>query len=320
VIEKIKAVAINTINIEAKAIQILTESINDDFVRAIETIFQSKGRLIVTGIGKSAIVGQKIVATLNSTGTPSIFMHAADAIHGDLGIVQPNDVVLCLSKSGETAEIKVLIPLIKNLGNPIIAIASNEKSYLAQQSNFLLHTPIEQEADPNNLAPTTSTTAQMVMGDAVATALLALKGFTPKDFAKFHPGGTLGKQMYLRVSDLYPHNALPKVNLETPLRQIILEMTSKRLGMTAVLDADNQLVGIITDGDLRRMLTQKAEVAHLLAKDIMTEKPKTIDADELAVNALELMRGKSITQLAVLKNSEYVGVIHLHDLIREGLV
>lgn len=317
---KIKTVAINTIEIEAKAIAILTESINDDFVNAIETIFQSKGRLIVTGIGKSAIVGQKIVATLNSTGTPSIFMHAADAIHGDLGIVQPNDVVLCLSKSGETAEIKVLIPFIKNLGNPIIAIAGNEKSYLAQQANFLLHTPIEQEADPNNLAPTTSTTAQMVMGDAVATALLALKGFSPQDFAKFHPGGTLGKQMYLRVSDLYPHNALPKVNLETPLRQIILEMTSKRLGMTAVLGTDNQLVGIITDGDLRRMLTQKAEVAHLLAKDIMTENPKTIDADELAVNALELMRKKSITQLAVLKNNEYVGVIHLHDLIREGLV
>jgi arabinose-5-phosphate isomerase len=320
VIEIIKEVAINTIKIEAKAIAILTESINDDFVKAIETIFQSKGRLIVTGIGKSAIVGQKIVATLNSTGTPSIFMHAADAIHGDLGIVQPDDVVLCISKSGETAEIKVLIPFIKNLGNPIIAIASNEKSYLAQQANFLLHTPIEQEADPNNLAPTTSTTAQMVMGDAVATSLLALKGFTPKDFAKFHPGGTLGKQMYLRVSDLYPHNALPKVFLETPLRQIILEMTGRRLGMTAVLNHDNQLVGIITDGDLRRMLTQKGEVAHLLAKDILTKNPKTINADELAVNALELMREKSITQLAVLKNGEYVGVIHLHDLIREGLV
>lgn len=319
-IETIKQTAINTINIEAKAIQILTQSINDDFVKAVETIFNSKGRLIVTGIGKSAIVGQKIVATLNSTGTPSIFMHAADAIHGDLGIIQPNDIVLCLSKSGETAEIKVLIPFIKNLGNPIIAIASNEKSYLAQQSNFLLHTPIEQEADPNNLAPTTSTTAQMVMGDAVATSLLALKGFTPTDFAKFHPGGMLGKQMYLRVSDLYPNNALPKVNLETPLRQIILEMTSKRLGMTAVVNAENQLIGIITDGDLRRMLTQKGDVAHLLAKDIMTENPEMIDANELAVNALELMRRKSITQLTVLKNSEYVGVIHLHDLIREGLV
>jgi arabinose-5-phosphate isomerase len=320
VIETIKQTAINTINIEAKAIQILTQSINDDFVKAVETIFNSKGRLIVTGIGKSAIVGQKIVATLNSTGTPSIFMHAADAIHGDLGIIQPNDIVLCLSKSGETAEIKVLIPFIKNLGNPIIAIASNKKSYLAQQSNFLLHTPIEQEADPNNLAPTTSTTAQMVMGDAVATSLLALKGFTPTDFAKFHPGGMLGKQMYLRVSDLYPNNALPKVNLETPLRQIILEMTSKRLGMTAVVNAENQLIGIITDGDLRRMLTQKGDVAHLLAKDIMTENPEMIDASELAVNALELMRRKSITQLTVLKNSEYVGVIHLHDLIREGLV
>lgn len=319
-IEKIKEVAINTINIEAKAIQILTESINDDFVKAVETIFLSQGRLIVTGIGKSAIVGQKIVATLNSTGTPSIFMHAADAIHGDLGIVQPNDVVLCISKSGETAEVKVLIPFIKNLGNTIIGIVSNEKSYLAQQVNFLLHTPIEQEADPNNLAPTTSTTAQMVMGDAVATSLLALKGFTPKDFAKFHPGGTLGKQMYLRVSDLYPNNELPKVYLKTPLRQIILEMTTKRLGMTSVLNTDNQLVGIITDGDLRRMLTQKKEVAHLLAEDIMTKHPKTIDSNELAVNALTLLRERSITQLAVLKDNEYVGVIHLHDLIREGLV
>lgn len=312
--------ALNTINIEAKAIQILTQSINDDFVNAIETIFKSKGRLIVTGIGKSAIVGQKIVATLNSTGTPSIFMHAADAIHGDLGIVQPDDVVLCISKSGETAEVKVLIPFIKNLGNTIVAIVSNEKSYLAQQSDFFLHTPIEQEADPNNLAPTTSTTAQMVMGDAIATTLLSLKGFTPKDFAKFHPGGTLGKQMYLRVSDLYPNNELPKVNADAPLRQIILEMTTKRLGMAAVLNADNQLIGIITDGDLRRMLTQKEAVSHLLAEHIMTANPKTIDANELAVNALTLMRTKSITQLIVLKNEEYVGVIHLHDLIREGLV
>jgi arabinose-5-phosphate isomerase len=320
VIEIIKQTAINTINIEAKAIQILTQSINEDFVNAIKTIFQSKGRLIVTGIGKSAIIGQKIVATLNSTGTPSIFMHAADAIHGDLGIVQPEDIVLCISKSGETSEVKVLIPFIKNLGNTIIGIVSNEKSYLAQQANFFLHTPIEQEADPNNLAPTTSTTAQMVMGDALATSLLALKGFTPKDFAKFHPGGTLGKQMYLRVSNLYPNNELPTVYLDTPLREIIMEMTTKRLGMTAVLNINNQLIGIITDGDLRRMLTQKAEVAHLLAKDIMSENPKTIDANELAVNALTLMREESITQLMVLENDKYVGVIHLHDLIREGLV
>lgn len=319
-IEKIKNTAINTINIEAKAITSLTKSINEDFVNAVKIIATSKGRLIVTGIGKSAIVGQKIVATLNSTGTPSIFMHAADAIHGDLGMIQDNDVVLCLSKSGETAEIKVLIPLIKNLGNSIVAIVSNENSYLAQQANFVLHTPIEQEADPNNLAPTTSTTAQMVIGDALATSLLAVKGFTPKDFAKFHPGGTLGKQMYLRISDLYPKNEQPKVYLNTALRPIILEISSKRLGMTAVLDDKNRLVGIITDGDLRRMLTQEKAVAHLVASDIMTKNPKTIDRDSLAVNALELMRSTSITQLIVVDDSEYVGVIHLHDLIREGLV
>ncbi len=319
-IQKIKDTAINTINIEAKAIQALVHSINTDFVNAVQTIAAARGRLIITGIGKSAIVGQKIVATLNSTGTPAIFMHAADAIHGDLGIIQLDDVVLCLSKSGETPEIKVLIPLIKNLQNSIIAMVSNENSYLAQQATFVLHTPIEEEADPNNLAPTTSTTAQIVMGDALATSLLALKGFTPKDFAKFHPGGILGKQMYLRVSDLYPKNECPMVYLETPLRQVILEMTSKRLGMTAVLNTENQLIGIITDGDLRRMLTQEKEVAHFLAMDIMTENPKTIDSDELAVNALELMRSLSITQLAVVKNQKYVGVIHLHDLIREGFV
>ena len=319
-IEKIKTVAINTIDIEAKAITSLTKSINENFVNAVETIATSKGRLIVTGIGKSAIVGQKIVATLNSTGTPAIFMHAADAIHGDLGMIQDDDVVLCLSKSGETAEIKVLIPLIKNLGNSIIAIVSNKNSYLAQQANFVLHTPVEQEADPNNLAPTTSTTVQIVMGDALATSLLAVKGFTPNDFAKFHPGGTLGKQMYLRVSDLYPKNEQPKVNINIALRPIILEISSKRLGMTAVLDDDENLVGIITDGDLRRMLTEEKEVNHLIASDIMTVNPKTIDSNALAVNALELMREKSITQLIVVDNSTYVGVIHLHDLIREGLV
>jgi len=319
VINKIKNTAINTIQIEAKAIASLTESINEDFVNAVQIIASSKGRLIVTGIGKSAIVGQKIVATLNSTGTPSIFMHAADAIHGDLGMIQDDDVVLCLSKSGETSEIKVLVPFIKNLGNQIVAIVSNKNSYLAQQADFILHTPIEQEADPNNLAPTTSTTAQIVMGDALATSLLAVKGFTPKDFAKFHPGGTLGKQMYLRVSDLYPKNEQPKVDIHTALQPIILEISSKRLGMTAVLD-NEKLVGIITDGDLRRMLNQKRTTSDLTASDIMTAKPKTIDKHALAVNALELMREQSITQLIVMDDMKYVGVIHLHDLIREGLV
>lgn len=316
----IKETAIKTIQIEAAAIQNLTNSINEDFVGAVTCIFESEGRLIVTGIGKSAIIGQKIVATLNSTGTPSIFMHAADAIHGDLGMIQPNDVVLCISKSGETAEVKVLIPLIKNLKNCIIGMVSKEQSYLAQQADFVLLTPIEQEADPNNLAPTTSTTAQIVMGDALATSLLALKGFTPKDFAKFHPGGTLGKQMYLRVNDLVIKNEVPTVLFNTSLRQIIMEMTTKRLGATAVLDENNLLQGMITDGDLRRMLTQEKDVAHFLAKDIMTLNPKTIETDELAVNALELMRSNSITQLIVTKNNQYLGMIHLHDLIREGLV
>jgi arabinose-5-phosphate isomerase len=318
VIEKIINTAVNTIEIEARTIAALRESINEDFVQTVKLIAASRGRVVVTGIGKSAIIGQKITATLNSTGTPAIFMHAADAIHGDLGMIQNDDIVLCLSKSGETAEIKVLVPLIKNLGNSIIAIVSNENAYLAQQANFVLHTPIEQEADPNNLAPTASTTAQMVIGDALATALLAVKGFTPSDFAKFHPGGILGKQMYLRVSDLYPKNELPKVGLDTPLKQIILEISSKRLGMTAVLE-DERLVGIITDGDLRRMLNQEA-ITELKAADIMTRSPKTIEKDALAVNALELMREQSITQLIVVNKENYVGVIHLHDLIREGIV
>ena len=318
VIEKIKHTAINTIKIEAQTIAALEKSIDENFVQAVQLIAASSGRVVVTGIGKSAIVGQKITATFNSTGTPAIFMHAADAIHGDLGMIQGDDVVLCLSKSGETAEIKVLVPLINNLGNSIIAIVSNHNSYLAQQSDYILHTPIEQEADPNNLAPTSSTTAQIVMGDALATALLAVKGFTSSDFAKFHPGGILGKQMYLRVSDIYPKNEQPKVGLDTPLKQIILEISSKRLGMTAVLDGE-VLVGIITDGDLRRMLNQE-EITGLKAADIMTRSPKTIDKNAMAVHALELMRARSITQLIVVDNHEYVGVIHLHDLIREGLV
>ena len=318
VIEKIKNTAINTIKVETQTIAALEKSIDEDFVQAVKLIAASSGRVVVTGIGKSAIVGQKITATFNSTGTPAIFMHAADAIHGDLGMIQRDDIVLCLSKSGETAEIKVLIPLINNLGNSIVAIVSNHNSYLAHQASYILHTPIEQEADPNNLAPTSSTTAQIVMGDALATALLAVKGFSPSDFAKFHPGGTLGKQMYLRVSDIYPKNEQPKVGLDTPLKQIILEISSKRLGMTAVLDGE-VLVGIITDGDLRRMLNQEV-ITGLKAADIMTSSPKTIDRNALAVHALELMREKSITQLIVVDNHEYVGVIHLHDLIREGLV
>ena len=318
--KKIKSIALQTLDIEASTIEGLKASIDDDFVRCVESIFQSKGRLVVTGIGKSALIAKKIVATLNSTGTPAIFMHAADAIHGDLGMVMPDDMVMCLSKSGETAEIKVLVPLVKNLGNPIIAMVSNKKSFLFQQSDYILHTPIPQEADPNDLAPTASTTAQVAMGDALATALLAIRGFTPNDFAQYHPGGALGKQLYLRVYDIFPNNEKPYVSENENLRNTIIEMTSKRLGVTVVLDAARKVVGIITDGDLRRMLQSKKEVEHLTAKDIMTPNPKTIQQDALAVNALAMMREKSITQLLVMDGDEYVGVIHLHDLIREGLI
>lgn len=299
----------------------LRQSIDEGFARCTQAIFECKGRLVVTGIGKSALVGQKIVATLNSTGTPALFMHAADAIHGDLGMIQPHDIVLCLSKSGETPEIRVLLPLLKNLGHPVIGMVSARTSYLGRNADYLLWTPIEQEADPNNLAPTASTTAQMALGDALATALLALRGFTPQDFAQFHPGGALGKQLYLRVSDLYPQNERPVVLLKDSLQRTILEITSKRLGATAVLDEDGQLRGIITDGDLRRMLERGNGFDGLLAEEIMTPAPKTIQADAMAVKALQLMRSSSITQLIVVKESgEYAGFVHLHDLIREGLI
>ncbi|MBR9922568.1 MAG: KpsF/GutQ family sugar-phosphate isomerase [Bacteroidetes bacterium] len=308
-----------TIDIERKALQNLQNSIGKDFVAAVEAIYKSDGRLVLTGIGKSAIVAQKITATLNSTGSPSIFMHAADAIHGDLGMIQPNDIVMCLSKSGETSEIKVLVPLLKQLGNPLIGMTARADSFLGTQANFTLLTPIEKEADPNNLAPTASTTAQMALGDAMATSLLAVKGFSPGDFAQFHPGGTLGKQMYLRVSNLYPQNEKPGIGPEASIRETILEMTSKRLGCTLVLEEES-ICGIITDGDLRRMLEREKETGHLTARDIMSPAPKTIDPDALAIKALEMMRQGSITQLVVASEGRYLGVIHLHDLIREGLV
>jgi len=318
----IKETALRTIEIEQNTIKSLAFSINTDFENAVKAIFESKGRVVVTGIGKSALIGQKIVATLNSTGTPAIFMHAADAIHGDLGMIQSNDVVVCISKSGETAEIKVLVPLLRNLGNLLIGIVSQHHSYLGQCANFVLHTPIDREADPNNLAPTASTTAQMVMGDALATSLLALRGFTPKDFAQFHPGGLLGKQLYLLASDLFIQNERPVVSATANLQEIILEMTSKRLGCAVVLGKNSKILGIITDGDLRRMLEkiEKPNFAMLFAKDIMTANPKTIDKDCLAVKALEIMRENSITQLIVEEDGEYLGIIHLHDLIKEGLV
>jgi len=316
----IKSTALKTIEIEQKTVEMLKIGINDDFVQAVEMVFQMSGRLVVTGVGKSALIGQKIVATLNSTGTPAIFMHAADAIHGDLGMIQKGDVVLCISKSGTTTEVKVLVPLLKNMGNLLLGMTANPDSYLGTQADFCLHTPIQKEADPNNLAPTASTTAQVVMGDAMATALLALRGFTPQDFAQYHPGGALGKQLYLRVRDLSINNESPAVLHTANVRTTILEMTSKRLGCTAVLDANGNTLGIITDGDLRRMLAKEENTKHLTAEDIMTPSPLNIDEGELAVKALSLMRSKSITQLIVTKANKYAGILHLHDLIREGII
>lgn len=319
-INSIKEIAQRTLTLEAHALLDLSSSINESFEKIIHLINEMKGRLVITGIGKSAIVGHKIVATLNSTGTPSMFMHAADAIHGDLGMIQQEDVVMIISKSGESPEIKVLITLVKNLGNKLIGMVGNMESILAKSSDFILNTTVSQEACPNNLAPTASTTAQMAMGDAMAVSLMELKGFTAKDFAKFHPGGTLGKKLYLRVNDLSKLNEKPAVSSESNIKEVIVEMTKKRLGLTAVTDGASKLIGVITDGDLRRMLEKDLDIEHRLAKDIMTKHPKTIAPDALAVDALDLMRKNNITQLIVKTGEEYTGVIHLHDLIKEGLV
>lgn len=309
-----------TIKIEHQAISRLLDAIDDDFAQIVQLIYGSAGRLVITGIGKSALVGQKIVATLNSTGTPALFMHAADAIHGDLGMIQESDILLCISKSGETAEIKALVPLIKQLQVPLIALVANKDSYLGKHANWILHTPMEKEADPNNLAPTTSTTLQMVMGDALATALLKAKGFTPNDFAQFHPGGALGKQLYLKVADLFPNNEKPSVQAHTDIRSLILEITSKRLGCAVVVDEKEQILGIVTDGDLRRMLEQHKDTSNLTAGDIMSSTPKTTPADTLAVKALNIMRTNSISQLIITEDGAYKGIVHLHDLIREGII
>lgn len=313
-------IAKTTIDIEAKVIQKLKGSINMDFCAAVECIYAAIGRVVVTGIGKSAIVAQKIVATLNSTGTPALFMHAADAIHGDLGMIQRDDIVICLSKSGDTPEIKVLLPLLKARGNTLIGMVSNLESYLGKQADFIFHTPIDREAEPNNLAPTASTTAQMVMGDALATALLALRRFSPADFAHIHPGGALGKQLYLRVSDLYVLHGKPMVFEEDTIQKILMEMTSKRLGATVVLNENRQITGIITDGDLRRMLEKTTDLTHIKAKNIMGKNPRTISKNTLAIDALQEMRNRSITQLIAVDGMEYMGIVHLHDLLKEGLV
>lgn len=308
-----------TIETERDAIANLSSLLDEDFANAVNCIIASKGRVVISGIGKSAIIATKIVATLNSTGTPAIFMHAADAIHGDLGTVQDNDVVICISKSGSTPEIKMLIPLIKRGKNKLIAMTGNTNSFLAKQADFLLNTFVEKEACPNGLAPTTSTTAQLVMGDALAIVLLELKGFSSADFAKYHPGGALGKKLYLRVADITKNNQVPKVQLGTEVKQVIVEISKKMLGVTAVLD-NNVVVGIVTDGDIRRMLNKHDNIKGLTAADIMSSNPKTIDNDTLAIKALELMQQKGISQLLATEKGKYIGVIHLHNLINEGIL
>jgi arabinose-5-phosphate isomerase len=317
--QQIIASAQKTITIEQKAIAHLSSLIDLEFAQAVSTIYNSDGRVIITGIGKSAIIAQKIVATLNSTGTPSIFMHAADAIHGDLGTVQTHDIVICISKSGNTPEIKVLVPLIKKTDNTLIAITSNRDSFLGTQADFVLHAFAEAEACPNNLAPTTSTTAQLVIGDAVAIALLDLKGFSSKDFAKYHPGGALGKKLYLRVSDLTKMHDKPQVSLEASVKEVIVEISAKRLGVTAVVN-EGTIIGIITDGDLRRMLAKNDSLEGLTAASIMSAAPKTIDNDAMAVAAKEILETNGISQLLAVENDQYAGVVHIHDLIKEGII
>jgi arabinose-5-phosphate isomerase len=319
--KKIQSIAKKVLQEEAEAIQKVASLIDKRFENCVEHLLHSTGRLVLTGIGKSAIIAQKITATLNSTGTPALFMHAADAIHGDLGMIQSDDTVLCISKSGDTPEIKVLVPLIKRLGVKLIAMVSNEHSFLAQQAEFILHALAEKEADPLNLAPTSSTTVALALGDALAVCLLEGRGFTSRDFAKYHPGGALGKKLYLKVSDVYPQHQVPMVGQKATVQEVILEMTSKRLGATAVVGEISQLLGIITDGDLRRMLNNHSDFSQLCAEQIMSKNPVTTDADVYAVNAFQLMQDRNITQLVVVDDSKKVlGFVHLHDLLKEGIV
>jgi arabinose-5-phosphate isomerase len=315
----IKNLALSTLEIESEAVSQLKNFINDDFIKTVHIISKIKGRVIVTGIGKSAIIGQKIVATFNSTGTPSIFMHASDAIHGDLGTIQKDDVVICISKSGDTPELKVLIPLLKNFGNKLVGMVGNTESYLAKHSDYVLNTTITREACPNNLAPTTSTTAQLAMGDALAVCLLDYKGFSSKDFAKYHPGGALGKKLFLKVSDIYPGNSSPRVTSDENIVKVIVEISSNRLGAAAVVDK-SKLTGVITDGDIRRMLLNKKSIDGIKAKDIMNRAPKTVPKETMAVDALGLMKKHNISQLIITDKGKYVGIVHLHDLVREGII
>lgn len=317
---KIRSSGLNIIRKEATAISALEAFIDDAFVNAVELIAECKGRLVVSGVGKSAIIAQKIVATLNSTGTSAVFMHAADAIHGDLGMVGEEDILMIVSKSGESPEIKVLLPLLARNKNKLIGMVGNAESVLAKKADIFLNTTVSEEACLYNLAPTSSTTAQLVMGDALAITLMEVKGFGTEDFAKFHPGGTLGKKLYLRVSDIYVHNAKPQVTVGASLREVIMEMTSKRLGATAVVTEAQELLGIITDGDLRRMLEKNADTSQVNAREIMSSKPTTIQKDALAIEALEILRTKDISQLPVMDGNKYAGFLHIHDLIKEGII
>jgi arabinose-5-phosphate isomerase len=318
--DKIVDAAINTIRLEAEAVKLLEAEINEDFVNVVKQILSSSGRLVITGIGKSAIISQKIVATLNSTGTPSIYMHAADAIHGDLGLIQQNDIVICISKSGNTPEIKALIPLIKSMGNVLVGLTSNKTSSLGQSSNYVLLARADKEACPNNLAPTTSTTTQLVMGDALAVALMKTRGFTDNDFAKYHPGGALGKKLFITVGDVIKKDEAPLVYEKDILKTIIVEISSKRLGATVVLDNNDFVCGVITDGDIRRMLENEHDFYALKATDVMSKNPKTISDKSLAVEAFNIMESHKITQLIVVdEHNKYKGIIHLHDILKEGI-
>lgn len=318
--KNIRNTATRVLQNEANAIINLINGLDGDFEACVERILQSKGRVVITGVGKSAIIATKIVATLNSTGTPALFMHAADAIHGDLGMIQDEDIVLCISKSGNTPEIKVLIPLLKNLGSVLVAMVSNVNSYLAEQADFVLNATIGEEACPHNLAPTTSTTAHLALGDALAVCLLEARGFTSDDFAKYHPGGSLGKQLYLKVGDVLSKGIIPVVDENAGLSEVIVEISGKRLGATAVNDSSGNLTGIITDGDLRRMLEKTLDIQTLRARDIMTVKPKTISKEEFAIRALNLMRNHNITQLVAMDGEKIAGFVHIHDLMKEGIV
>jgi len=318
-IDEIIELAKETIRIEADAIRNLENHVNEDFSKLVKFIYDGNGRVVVTGIGKSAIIANKLVATLNSTGTPSMFMHAADAIHGDLGMILNDDVVICISNSGNTPEIKVLVPMLKRIGNKLAALVGNKDSFLAKNADYVLYAGVDKEACPNNLAPTSSTTAQLVMGDALAVSLIKCKGFSSDDFAKFHPGGSLGKRLYIKVGDLLDENKIPKVQLDAELRNVIVEISDKRMGVTAVLNGD-KLVGVITDGDIRRTLEKNMNLNGIKANEVMSENPRTIQKNELAVKAFEVMESNNITQLIVVEGESYLGVVHLHDILKEGII